>query len=227
MTEIKQTAESLQVVPVERPEETASPAEPAHVERVTKKKAKDPKKAAAGRAGAAARQKRLLEQHEAAKESLRPPVSAADNNDTSASPKEAKRIDERPEPNWIPWIIGACLAGGSLAYVFAGENMRLRASPASMAAGPKAKVKDKPPQLTACPDPTLWNKTMTTPATDGKMLVHALYHSAVVSGLAAGYARLGKMAIGGSPPKLDFTPRDVGIAVVDVALTMASKDMLI
>ena len=49
--------------------------------------------------------------------------------------KEAKRTDERPEPNWIPWIIGACLAGGSLAYVFAGENMRLLASPASMAAG--------------------------------------------------------------------------------------------
>ncbi|MEW8148445.1 MAG: hypothetical protein AB2794_14760 [Candidatus Thiodiazotropha endolucinida] len=153
MTEIKQTAESPQAVPVERPAETASPAEPAHVERVTKKKAKDPKKVAAGRAGAAARQKRLLEQLQAAKESLRPPVSAADNDGTSASPKEAKRTDERPEPNWIPWIIGACLAGGSLAYVFAGENMRLRASPASMAAGPEAKVQDKPPQLKACPDP--------------------------------------------------------------------------
>ena len=93
--------------------ETASPAEPAHVERVTKKKTKDPKKVAAGRAGAAARQKRLLEQLQAAKESLRPPVSAADNDGTgtSASPKEGKRTDERPEPNWIPWIIGACLAG--------------------------------------------------------------------------------------------------------------------
>ena len=77
MTEIKQTAENSQAVPVERPIETASPAEPAHVERVTKKKAKDPKQVAAGRAGAAARQKRLLEQLQAAKESLRPPVSAA------------------------------------------------------------------------------------------------------------------------------------------------------
>ena len=104
--------------------ETASPAEPAFVERVRKKKAKDPEKVAAGRAGVAARQKRLLEQLQAAKESLRPPVNAADNDGTSASPKEAKRTDERPEPNWIPWIIGACLAGGSLAYVFAGENMR-------------------------------------------------------------------------------------------------------
>ena len=134
---------------MERPAETASPAEPAHVERVTKKK--DPKKVAAGRAGAAARQKRLLEQLQAAKESLRPPVSAADNNGTCASPKQAKCTDERPEPNWIPWIIGACLAGASLAYVFAGKNMRLRASPASMTAGPEAKVQDT--QLKACPDP--------------------------------------------------------------------------
>ena len=68
---------------------------------------------------------------------------------------------------------------------------------------------------------------MTTPATDGKMLVNALYHSAVVSGLAVGYARLGKMAIGGAPPKLDFTPRDVGMVIVDTALAMATKDMLI
>ena len=68
---------------------------------------------------------------------------------------------------------------------------------------------------------------MTTPTTDGKMLVNALYHSALVSGLTAGYARLGKMAIVGSPPKLDFTPRDVGIVVMDVALAMATKDMLI
>ena len=49
-----------QTVPVERPAETALLAEPAHVKRVTEKKAKDPKKVAAGRAGAAARQKRLL-----------------------------------------------------------------------------------------------------------------------------------------------------------------------
>ena len=68
---------------------------------------------------------------------------------------------------------------------------------------------------------------MATPATDGKMLVNALYHSAVVSGLAVGYAKLGKMAIGGASPKLDSTPRDIGMVVVDVALAMATKDMLI
>ena len=112
ITEIKQTEESPQTVPVEQPAVTALPAEPAHVERVTEKKAKDPKKVAAGRAGAAGRQKRLLEQLQAAKESLRPPVRAADNDGMSASPKEAKRTDERPEPNWIPEIIGAYLAVG-------------------------------------------------------------------------------------------------------------------
>ena len=59
------------------------------------------------------------------------------------------------------------------------------------------------------------------------MLANALYHSAVVCGIAVGYARLGKMAMVGSPPKLDFTSRDVGMVTVDVALAMATKDMLI
>ena len=59
------------------------------------------------------------------------------------------------------------------------------------------------------------------------MLVYALCHSAVVSGLAIGYTRLSKMVIGGAPPKLDFTALDVGMVVVDVALAMATKDMLI
>ena len=89
------------------------------VERVTEKKAKDPKKVAAGR---------------------------AQTNGTSVPPKAAdrERTNKRPEHNrnWIPWIIGACLAGGSLAYI--SRNMRLRASPSSVAAGPAPKVQDKP-----------------------------------------------------------------------------------
>ena len=102
---------------MELPAETASTVELAHFERVTEKKANDPKKLAAGSAGAAAQQKRLLEQLQTAKESLRPPVSAADNDGTSASPKGAKHTDERPEPNWIPWNLGACLAGGGGAHL--------------------------------------------------------------------------------------------------------------
>ena len=46
MTEIKQTAESPQAVPMEWPAETALQSEPAHssIKSVTEKKAKDPKK---------------------------------------------------------------------------------------------------------------------------------------------------------------------------------------
>ena len=38
---------------------------------------------------------------------------------------------------------------------------------------------------------------------------------------------LGKMAMGGSPTKLAFTPRDVGMVVLDVALAIGTKDLLI
>lgn len=59
------------------------------------------------------------------------------------------------------------------------------------------------------------------------MLVNTLYHSVIISSLAAGYARLGKTAIGEGPSKLDFTPHDVGMVVVDLALAMATKDSVI
>ena len=65
------------------------------------------------------------------------------------------------------------------------------------------------------------------PAAEGKMLGNTLYHSAVTSGLAMGYARLGKMALGGATPKLDFTGRDVGLVVLNVAAAMATKDYLV
>ena len=68
---------------------------------------------------------------------------------------------------------------------------------------------------------------MTSPAAEGKHLVNALYHSAVISGLAIGYARLTKMALGGAAPSLAFTPRDVGMVAVDVAAATVTKDMLI
>ena len=64
-------------------------------------------------------------------------------------------------------------------------------------------------------------------AADGKMIMNALYHSAVVSGLTIEYSRLGKMVVGGSPPKLDLMPRDAGMIVLDIALAMSTKEMLI
>jgi hypothetical protein len=68
---------------------------------------------------------------------------------------------------------------------------------------------------------------MTSPITDGKMLVNALYHGAILSRLDIGYSKLGRSFMGGDAPKLDFKPRDIGMVVVDVTLAMATKDMLV
>ena len=68
---------------------------------------------------------------------------------------------------------------------------------------------------------------MSTPSTDGKQLANLAYHSAVVSGLAMGYAALGKKITKGATPKLDFVPYDAGMVILDVGLAMATKDMLV
>ena len=81
-------------------------------------------------------------------------------------------------------------------------------------------------QLKTC-KAVLLNDTMTTPATDGKMLVNSLYHSAVVSGLAMGYAKLGQMVFKGSLPKLDFTGKDIMMVVFDVGAGLATMDFLV
>ena len=118
------------------------------------------------------------------------------------------------QTNWTTWIIGACHAGALIV-----SKLQQTEIPASVMAGPAIKC-DSTPMLHADKlqasspvlsnyrfplIPLLWSKlntatNMTTPATDGKMLVNALYHSAVVSVLAMGYTRLGKMVIGGAPP---------------------------
>ena len=68
---------------------------------------------------------------------------------------------------------------------------------------------------------------MSAPSTDGKQFANLAYHSAVVSGLAMGYAALGKKIMKGATPKLDFAPYDVGMVILDVGLAMATKDMLV
>ena len=62
---------------------------------------------------------------------------------------------------------------------------------------------------------------MSAPSTDGKQFANLAYHSAVVSGLAMGYAALGKKIM------KDFTPYDAGMVVLDVGLAMVTKDMLV
>ena len=78
----------------------------------------------------------------------------------------------------------------------------------------RSRICPRPKAIRSLLRPPLYGiAAMSTLATDSKMLVNALYHSAVVAGLAAGYAGLGKMVIGVAlpPPKLDTSPRDVGI----------------
>ena len=62
---------------------------------------------------------------------------------------------------------------------------------------------------------------------DGKQIVIAVYHGTVVSGLGMAYACLTQMVLKGPIPKLDFTPRDIGMVVLDVTLGMATKDVLV
>ena len=62
---------------------------------------------------------------------------------------------------------------------------------------------------------------------DGKMFANALYHGAVVSGLAIGYAQLGKKLLGGGTPSLDIKAHDMGMVVLDLTMAMATEDMLI
>ena len=68
---------------------------------------------------------------------------------------------------------------------------------------------------------------MATSSADGKMLVNALYHGITVTGIAIVYSRLGRMMIGGQTPKLDYTPRDFGMAAIYMSLAIATKDILI
>ena len=74
---------------------------------------------------------------------------------------------------------------------------------------------------------SLNSNKMATSSADGKMLVNALYHGIIVTGIAIGYSRLGRMMIGGQTPKLDYTPRDVGMIAIDISLAIATKDILI
>ena len=62
---------------------------------------------------------------------------------------------------------------------------------------------------------------------DGKAIANTLYHTALVSGFAIGYAKLGQMAIKGSLPKLDLTVRDAGLVFMNVSFAILTKNELI
>ena len=212
-------------------------------------KSKDPKKVAAGRAGAAARkakQESLLEELRAAKQSLQTEAVAEAAtpvaDDVVAKQQEQPVAKQQPMPapgdpgdpvkaDWTPWIllIGAGLAALCVwrsPLVKLTERQQKQQHPearSSGAATPRCaqhlKVPDDPFYMAWC---AIMSSTPTQ-----KNIVNDLYHAAVVGGLAIGYAKLGQMVFKGPLPRLDLTPRDAGMAILDLSAAMATKDMLI
>ena len=219
-------------------------------------KSKDPKKVAAGRAGAAARkakQESLLEELRAAKQSLQTEaVAEAATPVADVVPKEQPVAKQQPMPapvdpgdpvkaDWTPWIllVGAGLAALCVTYMSRSPLVKLterqqkqqhpeaRSSGATLACQPPAtprcaqhlKVPDDPFYMAWC---AIMSSTPTQ-----KNIVNDLYHAAVVGGLAIGYAKLSQMVFKGPLPRLDLTPRDAGMVVLDLSAAMATKDMLI
>ena len=60
-----------------------------------------------------------------------------------------------------------------------------------------------------------------------KNIANDLYHAAIVGGLAIGYAKISQLVFKGPMPRLDLTPRDAGMVVLDLSVAMATKDMII
>ena len=219
-------------------------------------KSKDPKKVAAGRAGAAARkakQESLLEELRAAKQSLQTEaVAEAATPVADVVPKEQPVAKQQPMPapgdpgdpvkaDWTPWILldGAGLAALCVTYMSRSplvkltERQRKQQHPEARSSG--ATLARQPPPTPRCaqhlkiPDDPFymaWCAIMSSTPTQ-KNIVNDLYHAAVVGGLAIGYAKLGQMVFKGPLPRLDLTPRDAGMAILDLSAAMARKDMLI
>ena len=63
--------------------------------------------------------------------------------------------------------------------------------------------------------------------TEGKYIVNALYDATITTGIAAGYAQIGKQLRVGVPPRLDFGGRDLLMIVVDMSLANMTKAWLV
>ena len=219
-------------------------------------KPKDPQKVAAGRAGAAARkakQERLLEELRAAKEAIAPAATPVADEAPKEQPVTGTtcRVEQQPMPapadpvvalqhvkaDWTPWIlVGAGLAALCVwrsPLVKLTERQQKQQHPD--AARSASSGASQPPPTPRCAqhlkvsdDPfyMAWCAIMSSTPTL-KNIVNDLYHALVVGGLAIGYAKLGQMVFKGPLPRLDLTPRDAGMAILDLSAAMATKDMLI
>jgi energy-converting hydrogenase Eha subunit G len=69
---------------------------------------------------------------------------------------------------------------------------------------------------------------MITPNIDGKQIVNAIYHGAVVGGLAIASAKLIHMVVKRAAlPKLDADKYDIMMLVLDTSIALAIRDVLI
>ena len=119
--------------------------------------------------------------------------------------------------NWTPWIVGACLVGEALVFLRSKQTR----SPALVAAGP---IDSAPKQPVDKPPGAKQLKTSSDPFYMEKMHCITVQLSLAWPWDTPGLAR---WRWGVAPPKLDFTPRDVGMVILDVALAMTTKDALI
>ena len=66
------------------------------------------------------------------------------------------------------------------------------------------------------------------PATEGKNIGNAIYHASITTGLTVGYAKLGKMILGGYYlPRFEFALKDFIIANIDIGFALMTKEFLI
>lgn len=62
---------------------------------------------------------------------------------------------------------------------------------------------------------------------DGKQIVNMLYHAGVETALTVGYSEIARKIFRKPAPKVDFNMTDIAWLSVDIALAMATKDMLV
>ena len=66
------------------------------------------------------------------------------------------------------------------------------------------------------------------PEVTGKNVVNGLYHATLTTGLTVGYAKLGKMILGGYYlPRFEFALKDFIIANIDIGFALMTKEFLI
>ena len=62
---------------------------------------------------------------------------------------------------------------------------------------------------------------------EGKNIINSLYHASIITVLAVGFAQIGKQLRGGTPPRLDFSGRDLLMTTLDISGAVMTKSWLV